>query len=222
MRVSTSIMCVDFGRMAQDLALLNEFTDAYHWDIMDGHYVPNLALNLDMIASLRDDLKQPIHAHLMVTRPQDYVQQLLDLGVEEITFHLDTVNAQFFRLRNLIKDAGRKIGIVLNPVERPADLEYIIDELDSITVMTVDPGFAGQPFIQGMVKKIAQLQDLKQRKGYTYEIEVDGGVNQRTLAMLMEAGAERFVLGSSGLFNLGSTLEESIAIARSYIPFKQG
>jgi D-allulose-6-phosphate 3-epimerase len=101
-------------------------------------------------------------------------------------------------------------------------LEYIIDELDSITVMTVDPGFAGQPFIQGMVKKIAQLQDLKQRKGYTYEIEVDGGVNQRTLAMLMEAGAERFVLGSSGLFNLGSTLEESIAIARSYIPFKLG
>ena len=72
------------------------------------------------------------------------------------------------------------------------------------------------------MKKIAQLQDLKQRKGYTYEIEVDGGVNQRTLAMLMEAGAERFVLGSSGLFNLGSTLEESIAIARSYIPFKQG
>ncbi len=222
MKVSTSIMCVDFGRMAQDLALLNEFTDAYHWDIMDGHYVPNLALNLDMIASLRDDLKQPIHAHLMVTRPQDYVQQLLELGVEEITFHLDTVNVQFFRLRNLIKDAGRKIGIVLNPVERPADLEYIIDELDSITVMTVDPGFAGQPFIQGMVKKIAQLQDLKQWKGYTYEIEVDGGVNQRTLAMLMEAGAERFVLGSSGLFNLGSTLEESIAIARSYIPFKQG
>ena len=210
-------MCINYMRLAEDIQVLNNFADAYHWDIMDGHYVPSLALNLDMLAALREYLTKPSHAHLMVQRPQDYVPRLLDLGVEEISLHLDTVQGQFFRLKNLIKQAGAKVGIVLNPLDSPAALEYVLEELDSVTVMTVDPGFASQPFIPAMVRIVAQLQEWKVKHGLGYEIEVDGSINQRTMPTLREAGAERFVLGSTGLFGLSSSLEEAVALAREYI-----
>ena len=99
-------------------------------------------------------------------------------------------------------------------------LRHVLGRLDSVTVMTVDPGFAGQPFIPEMLEKITLLKELKIKHGYKYEIEVDGGVNMRTFDQLMEAGAERFILGSSGLFNLADNLEDAIGKARSYIPFK--
>lgn len=220
MKISVSMMCADYGRLAEQFEVLNQFADAYHWDMVDGHYAQSLSLNLDMISSLREVIKKPIHAHLAVERPQDFVPQLIDLGVEEICFHLDTVNAQFFRLANLIKDAGLGVGVVLTPVERPEILEYVLEALDSVNVLTVDPGFAGQRFIGAAVRKIPILKEWKEKYGYTYEIEVDGGVNERTFQQLVEAGAERFVLGSSGLFSLAATLEEAVEKARGYIPFK--
>lgn len=214
------MMCVDFKNIREQFQLLNDFTDAYHWDIMDGHYVPNLALNLDMIKSLGDIIEKPIHAHLMVNKPQDFVEQLIDLEVAEITFHVDTVTRQFFRLKNLIRQAGIGVGLVLNPMDRVEQLEWAIDDLDSVTVMAVDPGFAAQPFISGMVKKVAVLKKLKDKNGYNYDIEVDGGVGPKTLDQLIEAGANRFVLGTSGLFHLADDLEECIKLAKEFIPFK--
>jgi D-allulose-6-phosphate 3-epimerase len=125
-----------------------------------------------------------------------------------------------FRLMNLAEEAGVAVGAVLNPMETIDSLQYVLGRLASVTVMTVDPGFAGQKFIPEMLDKIAALKELKLKQGYKYEIEVDGSVNPRTFERLMDAGAERFVLGSSGLFTLGATLEEAIAVARSFIPFK--
>jgi len=211
---------MDYKDMGRQFELLNDFTDAYHWDVMDGNYVPNLSLNLDMLKTLSPVIHKPIHAHLMVTRPQDYVEHLIELGVSEISLHIDTVSRQMFRLMNLAEEAGVAVGAVLNPMETIDSLQYVLGRLASVTVMTVDPGFAGQKFIPEMLDKIAALKELKLKQGYKYEIEVDGSVNPRTFERLMDAGAERFVLGSSGLFTLGATLEEAIAVARSFIPFK--
>ncbi|MGI6149319.1 MAG: allulose-6-phosphate 3-epimerase [Firmicutes bacterium] len=220
MKISVSVMCMDYKDMGRQFELLNDFTDAYHWDVMDGNYVPNLSLNLDMLKTLSPVIHKPIHAHLMVTRPQDYVEHLIELGVSEISLHIDTVSRQMFRLMNLAEEAGVAVGAVLNPMETIDSLQYVLGRLASVTVMTVDPGFAGQKFIPEMLDKIAALKELKLKQGYKYEIEVDGSVNPRTFERLMDAGAERFVLGSSGLFTLGATLEEAIAVARSFIPFK--
>lgn len=222
MKVSVSVMCMDYRDMGRQFEILNEFADAYHWDIMDGHYVPNIVLNLDMLKTLQPVIKKPVHAHLMVERPQDFVEQLIDLGVGEISFQIDTVNRQMFRLLNLAEKAGVGVGAVLNPMDTVDSLKYVLGRLASVTVMTVDPGFAGQPFIPEMLDKISLLKELKIKHGYTYEIEVDGSVNHRTFQRLSDAGAERFVLGSSGLFGLADTLEEAVEKARSYIPFKNG
>ncbi len=219
-KVSVSVMCMDYTEMGKQFELLNEFTDAYHWDIMDGNYVPNVSLNFEMLETLGHAIKKPIQAHLMVVRPQDYVERLIDCGVSEVSFHIDTVNRQIFRLMNLLEKANVGVGVVINPMETVDQLRYVLGRLDSVTVMTVDPGFAGQPFIPEMLEKITLLRELKIKHGYKYEIEVDGGVNMRTFDQLMEAGAERFILGSSGLFNLADTLEDAISKARSYIPFK--
>lgn len=217
MEISVSVMCMDHGNMVEQFRMLNGFADSYHWDIMDGNYVPNVTLGPDAIDSLRSVIEKPIHVHLMVTRPQDYVGQLIDLQVAGISFHLDTVTSQAFRLADLVHDAGIGVGIVLNPIEPVYALEYIMDQLDSITVMTVDPGFAGQRFIHPMLRKISHLKELKEKNGYKYTIEVDGAVNRMTLDSLRRAGAERLVLGSSGLFGLGEDLSESIRLARDYI-----
>ena len=219
-KVSVSVMCMDYADMGKQFALLNDFTDAYHWDMMDGNYVPNLSLTTDMLETLAHVIKKPVHTHLMTVRPQDYVERLIDNGVSEISFHVDTVTRQIFRLMNILDKANVGTGIVLNPMDTVDSLEYILERLDSVTVMTVDPGFAGQPFIPEMLRKISLLKELKIKKGYKYTIEVDGGINQSTFERLTEAGAERFVLGSTGLFNLADNLEEAIAKARSYIPFK--
>jgi D-allulose-6-phosphate 3-epimerase len=211
---------MDYTAMGKQFELLNDFTDAYHWDVMDGNYVPNVSLNFEMLETLGHVIKKPIQAHLMVVRPQDYVERLIDNGVSEISFHIDTVNRQIFRLMNILEKAKVGVGMVINPMETVDQLQYVLERLDSVCVMTVDPGFAGQSFIPEMLKKITLLKELKIKHGYKYEIEVDGGVNMRTFDQLMEAGAERFILGSSGLFNLADTLEDAIGKARSYIPFK--
>ena len=177
-------------------------------------------LNFEMLETLGHVIKKPIQAHLMVVRPQDYVERLIDNGVSEISFHIDTVNRQIFRLMNILEKAKVGVGMVINPMETVDQLQYVLERLDSVCVMTVDACFAGQHFIPEMLKKITLLKDLKIKHGYKYEIEVDGGVNMRTFDQLMEAGAERFILGSSGLFNLADTLEDAIGKARSYIPFK--
>lgn len=214
-------MCMNYADLGKQFALLNDFTDAYHWDFMDGHYVPNVSLNFEMLETVSPMMNKPIHAHLMVSRPQDYVDRLIQSGVNEICFHVDTVSRQIFRLIDIIKKASIGVGLVLNPMEPVDTLQYVAPYLDSVTVMTVDPGFAGQRFIDDMLHKISSLNELKAKHGYIYQIEVDGGVNASTFDRLLTAGAERFILGSSGLFSLGEDLVESIQRAQAYIPSRQ-
>ena len=209
MMFSPSLMCMDLLSMKEQVEILNERADFYHVDIMDGHFVKNITLSPFFVSNLKRISKLPIDVHLMTEYPDDYIEGLAKSGADYICPHAETINKDAFRIINKIKGFGCKAGIVLNPATPIEWIKYYIHLLDKITVMTVDPGFAGQPFIPEMLDKIKELKELKEKNGYNYLIEVDGSCNERTFDILTEAGAEVLIVGSSGLFNLDSDLPKA-------------
>ena len=209
MMFSPSLMCMDLLNMKEQVEILNERADFYHVDIMDGHFVKNITLSPFFVSTLKRVSKLPIDVHLMTEYPDDYIEELAKAGSDYICPHAETINKDAFRIINKIKSFGCKAGIVLNPATSLDWIKYYIHLLDKITVMTVDPGFAGQPFIPEMLDKIRELKELKEKNGYNYLIEVDGSCNERTFDILTEAGAEVLIVGSSGLFNLDSDLPKA-------------
>ncbi len=204
---SPSLMCMDFLDIKNQIEILNSRCDFYHVDIMDGHYVPNLTLSPDFVRAVSTVAKKPLDCHLMVTNPADYIAPLKAAGAQYICPQVETISANAFRTINTIKNCGCKVGAVFNPATPLSDARYYLHLLDKITIMTVDPGFAGQPFIKEMLCKIEQARTLKEKNGYSYIIEIDGSCNEKTFGDLYSAGAECFVVGSSGLFSLDPDLE---------------
>lgn len=204
-----SLMCMDLLDIKEQTKILNERCDLYHVDIMDGHYVKNITLSPDFVSVFSQIAKKPIDCHLMVTNPDDYIEPLAKAGAEYICPHAETINAEAFRIINKIKDNGCKVGIVLNPATPLSYIQHYIHKIDKLTIMSVDPGFAGQPFIEEMLGKIAEAKKLKEENGYKFLIEVDGSCNKGTFKRLYDAGTEVFIVGSSGLFNNADTLEKA-------------
>lgn len=205
--ISPSLMCMNLMEIKRQLAVLDTRADFLHIDIMDGHYVKNITLSPFFIEQIRPHTRLPLDVHLMVEEPTDFIEVIAKAGADYICPHAETINRDAFRVIHQIGSLGKKVGVVLNPATPVSYIQHYIHLLDKITVMTVDPGYAGQPFIAGMVQKIETLRDLKEQYGYRYLIEVDGSCNQRTYKMLLEAGAEVLIVGSSGLFNLHDNLE---------------
>lgn len=206
---SPSLMCMDFLDIKNQINILNGKCDFYHIDIMDGHYVPNLTLSPDFVRAVSSVAKKPLDCHLMVTNPSDYIAPLKAAGADCICVQVETVNASAFRVINTIKNCGCKVGAVFNPATPLSDARYYLHLVDKITIMTVDPGFAGQPFIKEMLCKIEQARTLKEKNGYSYIIEIDGSCNEKTFGELYSAGAECFVVGTSGLFSLSTDLDKA-------------
>lgn len=206
---SPSLMCMDLLEIKKQTEILNTRCDLYHVDIMDGHYVKNITLSPDFVAAFRTIAKKPIDCHLMVTDPGDFIEPLAKAGAGYICPHAETINRDAFRIINQIEAAGCKPGIVLNPATPMDYIRHYIHRLKKITIMTVDPGFAGQPFIPEMIHKIKEARALKDKMGYDYLIEIDGSCNEKTFAMLREAGAEVFIVGCSGLFGKSPNLEQA-------------
>ena len=202
-----SLMCMDLLNIKEQLQILNTRADFFHVDIMDGHYVKNITLSPDFCRAIRPVCQIPLDCHLMVTTPDDFIEPLAKAGAGYICPHAETINADAFRIVNKIHSLGCKVGVVLNPATPVSYIRHYIHLLDKVTVMTVDPGFAGQPFIREMLEKISELKELKEEKGYGYLIEVDGSCNERTVGDLAKAGTEVFIVGTSGLFNLDKDLE---------------
>lgn len=208
-KISPSLMCMDISKFSEQISYLNHVVDAYHIDIMDGHYVNNMTLSPWFIEQLKAHTTLPLDAHLMVTNPIDYVEKLLDLGVEIISIHAEHLNGQAFRVNQKIHAQGKKMGVVLNP-ETPlaCTLDYL-HLIDIVTVMTVDPGFAGQPFIPESLEKVRQLAAYRKKQGLYFEIQIDGSCNEKTYKQMLEAGADILIVGTSGLFHLAGTIELS-------------
>jgi len=191
---------MDFSKFKEQVESLNERADFYHVDIMDGHFVKNITLSPFFIEQLKKLSTLPIDAHLMVENPSDFVDMTIDAGADYISLHAETINGDAFRLINHIKDRGKKFGVVLNPATSLDTLKHYIHHVDKLTIMTVDPGFAGQKFVEEMVDKIKEAKELKEKNQYKYLLTIDGSCNERTFKTLVEAGAEVLIVGTSGLF----------------------
>ena len=196
-----SLYCSDFRNPAPQVEYLNTVADSYHVDIMDGHFVKNITLSPFFVSNLKRISKLPIDVHLMTEYPDDYIEELAKSGADYICPHAETINKDAFRIINKIKGFGCKAGIVLNPATPIEWIKYYIHLLDKITVMTVDPGFAGQPFNYSVIEKLKELNICLRDLENPPLIEVDGNINKNTIPILYENNASVYVLGTSALFN---------------------
>lgn len=187
--ISPSILSADFGQLNKEVASIEKYSDRIHYDVMDGHFVPNLTIGAPVLKHLKTKL--PIEAHLMISNPEQYVEDFAKAGATTILVHQEATN-HLHRLIYQIKDLGVKAGVVLNPATPLMMIEDILDDLDQVLLMTVNPGFGGQSFIKSVLPKIAELREAMP----DLDIEVDGGVNDKTVKAVVEAGANVLVSGS--------------------------
>lgn len=201
---------MDLLSIRDQIAVLNKRADMYHFDIMDGHFVPNITLSPDFAAAIAPICEIPLDFHLMCTDPglflpllADAVQPLRDRGVKSYFCpHAETISGRGFRLFDAAEKAGFRTGVVLNPETPLCDAASYLHRMDKITFMSVDPGFAGQAFIPEVLDKVREARALKAQDParYHFIIEIDGSCNRRTYRTLADAGIESFIVGTSGLF----------------------
>lgn len=207
--IAPSLMCMDLMRFGEQLAFFEKRIHFHHVDIMDGHFVPNLTLSPYFIQQLRPNTAVPIDAHLMTTTPGNFIESCAKAGADYISMHVETLSAVGYRNIKMIRDLGKKPGLVFNPETTVDSAKHYINLVDKITIMTVDPGFASQPFIVEMLAKIEELADTRKKRGLNFLIEIDGSCNKNTYQGMIGAGAEVLVLGSTGLFFPNTPLDQA-------------
>ena len=209
-----SLMCMDLLHVKREVIDLNNGCDILHADVMDGHFASNLTLSPDFIKAVKSCATLPIDVHLMVNKPEAYIDTLLAIKVDYISVHLETISNDAFRILRKIKAGGAKFGLALNPATPLESASLLLSEVDLLTIMTVDVGFAGQAFIPQMLEKIKKAKELKEKQGHNYIIQIDGACGPKTYNDLWQAGAEAFVMGTSGLFGRADTLAQGCALMR--------
>lgn len=196
--IAPSILSADFARLGEEVdAVLNAGADIVHFDVMDNHYVPNLTIGPMVCKALRDyGVTAPIDVHLMVSPVDSLIADFAKAGASYITFHPDA-STHVDRSLAMIRDAGCKAGLVLNPAMGVEPLKYVMDKLDMILLMSVNPGFGGQKFIPATLDKLCEVRQLIDASGFDIRLEVDGGVTADNIRDIAEAGADTFVAGSA-------------------------
>lgn len=196
-KISPSILSADFAKMGEDTVRLEKAgADLIHVDVMDGAFVPNITFGQPMVAALKKVTNVPLDVHLMIEKPERYVEEFADAGADIITVHAEaTTHLQ--RTLQLIRGKGKKAGVVLNPATSLTALDYVYDDVDMILLMSVNPGFGGQSFIPAVMQKIRDLKKIIDEKKLPIDIEIDGGVNFKNAAAIKAAGANVLVAGSA-------------------------
>ena len=195
-KILPSILSADFANLERDIKELENIgIDMFHIDVMDGNFVPNISFGFPIIEAIRPKTDKVFDCHLMIDNPENYVEQFCKVGCDMVSFHIEATN-HADRLIQVIKDNGKKAGIVLNPQTSIESIKYLLPKLDYVLIMTVNPGFGGQKFIPEMLEKIEELAKIREEKNYNFLIEVDGGINVETSKACRDKGADLLVCGS--------------------------
>jgi ribulose-phosphate 3-epimerase len=195
--IAPSILSADFGRLSEEIKAVEAAgADWIHIDVMDGHFVPNITIGPPVVKSLRKVTKIPFDVHLMIENADAYIPAFAEAGADLICAHVETGH-HLHRTVQLIKSLGKKAGVVLNPATPVSALAEIIRFLDFVLIMTVNPGFGGQSFIEGSLKKIAAVRKMIDQGGYNVLIEADGGIGPKNVAEVAAAGCDAFVAGNA-------------------------
>jgi ribulose-phosphate 3-epimerase len=196
-KIAPSILSADFSRLGEEIKDVEKGgADYIHVDVMDGHFVPNITIGPLIVEAVRPITKLPLDVHLMIENPDQYIEAFAKAGADYITVHAEA-SRHLHRTIHLIKSFGVKAGVVLNPATPAEALKHIIQDIDMVLLMTVNPGFGGQKFISSVLPKIRQVKEMAADLGLDLEIEVDGGVNEETAKLCIEAGANVLVAGSA-------------------------
>ncbi|MBS3197899.1 ribulose-phosphate 3-epimerase [Turicibacter bilis] len=200
LKIAPSILAADFSKLAEEVKCVDSLgADYIHIDVMDGHFVPNITLGPGIVKCLRPHTELPFDVHLMIENPDQYIKDFKEAGADIITVHVEACR-HLHRTLQLIKQYEMQCGVVLNPHTPLEMIKHVLQEVDWILIMSVNPGFGGQTFIPDSLNKIATLNQWRQEQNLSYVIEVDGGVNEETSRLCEEAGADVVVAGSA-VFN---------------------
>lgn len=197
MKISPSILSADFARLGEEIRAIDVGgADYIHIDVMDGHFVPNITIGPLVVGAVRKVTTKPLDVHLMIENPDRYIPDFAQAGADLITVHQEAV-PHLHRTIQLIKSLGKKAGVSINPATPVATLDVILDDLDLVLLMSVNPGFGGQSFIPATLAKISALRQRIKERGLAVEIEIDGGVKVDNIGEIAAAGADVFVAGSA-------------------------
>jgi ribulose-phosphate 3-epimerase len=209
-----SVLPADFARLGEECANLEKAgVDRIQWDVMDGVFVPNLTVGPDVVAACRPHCTVPFEAHLMVVDPDPTFPRWVEAGCELLIVHAESVG-HLHRTLGRVREAGASVGVALNPATPPAAIEHVLDLVDMVLVMTVNPGFGGQAYLGSMERKVAELRRMLDDRDLDVDIEVDGGIGPDTVAGAVAAGANLLVAGSS-LFRDPEGLEHAVSDLRA-------